>query len=61
MTFDSIMRIACYLGKGDVESSILSGSTTYPAIVNWYEARKRILLQFRDVLQRSSQCEETTK
>ena len=29
MTFNSIMRAARYLGKGEVESSILSGSTRF--------------------------------
>jgi hypothetical protein len=28
MTFSSIMRVARYLGKGEVVSSILTGSTT---------------------------------
>ena len=28
MTFNSIMRVARYLGKGEVVSSILTGSTS---------------------------------
>ena len=29
MTFNSIMRVARYLGKGEVVSSILTGSTSF--------------------------------
>ena len=32
MTFNSIMRVARYLGKGEVVSSILTGSTTKPLL-----------------------------
>src|SRR5262249_28164706 len=35
MTFNSIMRIARCLGKGEVVSSILTGSTSSFAIDNW--------------------------
>ena len=49
MTFNSIMRIARYLGKGEVVSSILTGSTIRFAIDNWYGAHGKVFPGNREV------------
>jgi hypothetical protein len=49
MTFSSIMRVARYLGKGEVVSSILTGSTTKAQQIKSFSERA---LPFPPVLER---------